>query len=125
MKSTCTQYLSLLCLMLFSVQVVFLYANISKQSTLNPLSISKSLITDPNDVTHNSSESSTDKPEQEEKEGSQESEENEEGKELEVASQDLVGEQNSFQLAEMNYFYLLKPSDGIIVEQFSPPECKV
>lgn len=125
MKSTCTQYLSLLCLMLFSVQVVFLYANISKQSTLNPLSISKSLITDPNDVTHNSSESGTDKPEQEEKEGNQESEENEEGKELEVASQDLVGEQNSFQLAEMNYYYLLKLSDGIIDEQFSPPECKV
>lgn len=125
MKSTCTQYLYLLCLILFSVQVVFLYANISKQSNLNPLSSSNFLISDSKDVTHNSSESSTDKPEQEEKEGSQESEENEEGKELEVVSDVLVGEQNSFQLAEMNYYYLLKPSDGIIDEQFSPPECKV
>ena len=123
MQSTGTKYLSLLCLILFSVQVIFLYANIAEKS--NPRFTFESTLTENNTDGYNPFESSTDYPEQEEQEESQESEENEGSNELEVFSDDLSDQQTDFQLSQMNYYYLLKPSDGVNEEQYCPPECKV
>lgn len=123
MQSTCTKYLSLLCLILFSVQVTFLYANIAKKS--NPRFTFESIFTENNNDGYNPFESSTDYLEQEEQEESQESEENEESNELEVFSDDLSHQQTDFQLSQMNYCYLFKLSDGVNEEQYYPPECKV
>ena len=123
MHSTCTKYLYLLCLLLFSVQVIFLYANIAEKS--NPRFAFESILTENNTDGYNPFESSKDYPEQEEQEESQESEENEGSNELEVFSDDLSDQQTDFQLSQMNYYYLLKPSDGVNEEQYCPPECKV
>ena len=123
MRSNCTKYLFILCLILFSVQVTFLYANIAEKS--NPRFTFESIFTENNNDGYNPFESSTDYPEQEEQEESQESEENEETEELEVVSDNLANQQYSFQFSEMNYYYLFKPSEGISKEQYYPPECKV
>jgi len=121
MKSTCTKYLSSLCLILFSVQVIFLYGNSYEKS--NPTFAS--ILTESRNDGCNPFESSSDNPEQEEQEESQESEESEEGNELEVLSDDLYGQQSDFQFSELNYYYLLKSSDGINNEQYYPPEYKI
>ena len=123
MRSNCTKYLFILCLILFSVQVTFLYANIAEKS--NPRFTFESIFTENNNDGYNPFESSADYPEQEEQEESQESEENEESIELEVFSDDLSHQQTDFQLSQMNYCYLFKPSDGVNEEQYCPPECKV
>ena len=123
MQSICTKYMSLLCLILFSVHVIFLYANIAEKS--NPRFAFESILTESNTDGYNPFESSTDYPEQEEQEESQESEENEETEEHEVVSDNLANQQYSFQFSEMNYYYLFKPSEGISKEQYYPPECKV
>ena len=123
MQSICTKYMSLLCLILFSVQVIFLYTNIAEKS--NPRFAFESILTESNTDGYNPFESSTDYPEQEEQEESQESEENEGSNELEFFSDDLSHQQTDFQLSQMNYYYLLKPSNGVNEEQYCPPECKV
>ncbi len=122
MQSACTKYMSLLCLILFSVQVIFLYTNNSEKS--NPTIAFESILTAYNNDGYNPVESGTENPEQEEQEESKETEENEEGNELEVFSDELTSQQSKFQLSQMTYYYLLKPSDGIIQEQYCPPECK-
>jgi len=125
MKPNFTKFLSFICLLLFSVQVVFLYANNAVISNLSTTSIYTSFMYEPNKEVHNPIESSTDNPEQEEKEESQESEENEESKELEVLSEGLICKKRTFPFSEMNYYYLLKPSEGINQEHYCPPECKI
>ena len=63
--------------------------------------------------------------ESEENQESEESEENEEGTELEL----LSGASNPSKYQQLQdspeYFYLLMSSEGILEEQFSPPECRV
>ena len=120
MKSACTKYFSLLCLILFSVQVIFLYGNSYEKSNLT---IATTLTESRNDGC-NPFESSSDNPEQEEKEESQESEESEEGNELEVLSEDLYGQQSDFQFSELNYYYLLMFSEGVFNKKFSPPDSR-
>ena len=125
MKPNFTKYLSFICLLLFSVQVVLLYANNAVLSNLSTASIPTLFMYEPNKEVHNPIESSTDNPEQEEKEESQESEENEESKELEVLSEGLICKKRTFPCSKMNYYYLLKPSEGINQEHYCPPECKI
>ena len=68
---------------------------------------------------------SHDPEENEESEENQESEESEEGKELELLS-GASDPSKYHQLQDSpEYFYLLKSSEGILEEQFSPPECRV
>ena len=127
MKPNCTKNLSLICLLLFSVQVLFLYANNAEISNLTTKSIFASVVYETNNEVHKPLQSGTDspEPEQEEKEESQENQENEESKELEVLSDDLNCNESTFIFTEMNYYYLLKPSDGINQEHYCPPECKI
>ena len=74
---------------------------------------------------HDNSDKKNDSHDQEESEENQESEENEEGKELEVLSG--ASDPSKYQQLQDSpeYFYLLKSSEGILEEQFSPPECRV
>ena len=67
----------------------------------------------------------TENEESEENQESEESEENEEGKELELLSG--ASDPSKYQQLQDSpeYFYLLKSSEGILEEQFSPPECRV
>ena len=74
MKSTCTKYLSLLCLILFSVQVINLYGNGYEKS--NPTFAF--ILTESNNDGCNPFESSSDNPQQDDQEENQESEESEE-----------------------------------------------
>ena len=125
MKPNFTKYLSLICLLLFSVQVVLLYANNALLSNLSTASMPTLFMYEPNKEVHNPIESSTDNPEQEEKEESQESEENEETEELEVSSSNVANQKECLQFSDMNYYYLFRPSDGINQEHYCPPECKI
>ena len=121
MKSTCTKYFSLICLILFSVQVIFLFGNSYEKS--NPTFAS--ILTESNNDGCNPFESSSDNPQQDDQEENQESEENEENNEIEVLCDEFDHQQNDFQLSELNYYYLLKSSDGINDEQYYPPEYKI
>ena len=115
MKASCTKVLSFLCLILFLVQVVFGYSNNDDKSNLNSICA----------IVFSGTESNTDTPEQEEQEESQESEENEETEELEVSSSNVANKKECLQFSDMNYYYLFRPSEGIIKEQYYPPQCKV
>ena len=120
MKSTCRKCFSLICLILFSVQVIFLYGNCYEKS--NPTFAS--ILTESHNDGCNPYESSSDNPEQEEQEESQESEESEEVNELEVLSDDFYGQQSDFQLSALNYYYLLIFSEGVFNKKFSPPDSR-
>ena len=120
MKSTCTKCFSLICLILFSVQVIFIYGNGYEKS--NPTFAS--ILTESNNDGCNPFESSSDNPEQDDQEENQESEENEENNELEVLSDDFYGQQSDFQLSELNYYYLLIFSEGVFNKKFSPPDSR-
>lgn len=121
MKSSCTKVLSFLCLILFLVQVIFGYSNNDEMSNLNSICA----------VVFSGIEPNTDTPKQEEQEEqaesqeSQESEENEETEELEVSLSNLANQKECLQVSDMNYYYLFRPSEGIIKEQYYPPRCKV
>ena len=117
MKSTCTKFFSLICLILFSVQVIFIYGNAYEKS--NPTA---SIFTESNNDGYNPFESSSDKPEQDDQEENQESEENEENNEIEVLCDEIDHQQNDFQLSELNYYYLLMFSEGVFNKKFSPPD---
>ena len=97
------------------MQVVFGYSNNDEKSNLNSICVIVSSGTEPN----------TDTLEQDEQEESQESEENEETEELEVSSSNLANQKECLQFSDMNYYYLFRPSEGIIKEQYYPPQCKV
>ena len=120
MKSTCTKCFSLICLILFSVQVIFIYGNRYEKS--NPTFAS--ILTESNNDGYNPFESSSDKPEQDDQEENQESEENEENNEIEVLCDEFNHQQNDFQLSELNYYYLLMFSEGVFDKKFSPPDSR-
>jgi hypothetical protein len=123
MQTLSTKYFSFFCLILFSFQVLFSFANsnvkvfVSENTFTNAYLIP---LTTNND--HDNSNTKNDTHDQEENE---ESEENEEVKELELLTEDSnISKYLKSQIAP-NYFYLLKSSEGIFGEQFSPPDCNV
>ena len=126
MKTFLTKYFSFFCLILFSCQVFFFFANSNVKVLVPKNTFAHAyLIPLTSNNNHDNSDKKNDTHDQEESEENQESEENEEGKELEVLSG--ASDPSKYQQLQDSpeYFYLLKSSEGILEEQFSPPECRV
>jgi hypothetical protein len=126
MKTFLTKYFSFFCLILFSCQVFFSFANSNVKVFVSKNTFAHAyLIPLTSNNNHDNSDKKNDTHDQEESEEYQESEENEEGKELEVLSG--ASDPSKYQQLQDSpeYFYLLKSSEGILEEQFSPPECRV
>jgi len=130
MKALLNKYLSFFCLILFSFQVLFSFVNSQGNDLESKLTWTISHLMPSSDSQNDSdTEKNSHNPEEneesEENQESEESEENEEGKELEL----LSGASNPSKYQQLQdspeYFYLLKSSEGILEEQFSPPECRV
>ena len=123
MKTFLTKYFSFFCLILFSCQVFFSFANSNVKVFVSKNTFAHAyLIPLTSNNNHDNSDTKNDTHDQEENE---ESQENEEGKELELLSDDSNTSKYANSQIAPNYFYLLKSLEGIFGEQFSPPDCRV
>jgi hypothetical protein len=121
MKALLNKYLSFFCLILFSFQVLFSFVSSQGNDLESKLTWTISHLM-PSSDSQNDSDTEKNSHDPDENE---ESEENEEGKELELLS-GASDPSKYHQLQDSpEYFYLLKSSEGILEEQFSPPECRV
>jgi len=123
MQTLSTKYFSFFCLILFSFQVLFSFANSNVKVFVSENNLANTyLIPLTSNNEHDNSNTKNDTHDQEENE---ESEENEEVKELELLTDDSNISKYSKSQNAPNYFYLLKSLEGILGEQFSPPDCRV
>ena len=114
MKTFLTKYFSFFCLILFSCQVFFSFANSNVKVFVSKNTFAHAyLIPLTSNNNHDNSDTKNDTHDQEENE---ESQENEEGKELELLSDDSnISKYAKLQIAP-NYSYLLKSLEGVFGE---------